>query len=225
METVLLFVLGVLVVVVGLVLSIGLHELGHLFFAKLFKVRVGQYMIGFGPTLWSRRRGETEYGVKAIPLGGYISMAGMFPPVKKKVGELEQQIEGGAPVPPGHARPATTSMFGALVQDARDASAETVLEGEEERVFYKLAWWKRIIIMLAGPVMNLVIGVIVWGIVLCGFGVPSATTQIASVSQCVLPSTSARTTCDGADPISPANAAGLKPGDRIVSIDEQRISS
>jgi membrane-associated protease RseP (regulator of RpoE activity) len=224
-ETVLLFVLGVLIIVVGLAVSIGLHEFGHLFFAKLFKVKVGQYMIGFGPTLFSRKRGETEYGVKAIPLGGYISMAGMFPPAKKKVGELEQEIEGGAPVPAGHSRPATTSMFGALVQDARDASAETVLEGEEERVFYKLAWWKRIIIMLAGPMMNLVIAVIVWGVVLCGFGVPTVTTQVSSVSQCVLPSTSARTTCSANDPTTPAAQAGLRAGDRILSIDGQAVST
>ena len=48
-----------------------------------FGVRVGQYMIGFGPTLWSRRIGETEYGFKALPLGGYISMAGMYPPSRR----------------------------------------------------------------------------------------------------------------------------------------------
>jgi membrane-associated protease RseP (regulator of RpoE activity) len=59
-ETVLLYVLGILVVVVGLVLSIGLHEIGHLIPAKAFGVKVGQYMIGFGPTIFSRRRGETE---------------------------------------------------------------------------------------------------------------------------------------------------------------------
>ncbi|MCY7288292.1 MAG: site-2 protease family protein, partial [Cryobacterium sp.] len=64
METVLLYILGVLIVVVGLALSIGLHEIGHLLPAKLFGVKVTQYMIGFGPTLWSRRKGETEYGVK-----------------------------------------------------------------------------------------------------------------------------------------------------------------
>jgi len=48
--------------------SIALHEVGHLLPAKLFKVRVTKYMIGFGPTLWSRKKGETEYGFKAIPL-------------------------------------------------------------------------------------------------------------------------------------------------------------
>ena len=63
------FIVGVVVLVVGLAVSIALHEIGHLVPAKRFGVRVGQYMVGFGPTLWSRRRGETEYGVKAIPLG------------------------------------------------------------------------------------------------------------------------------------------------------------
>ena len=68
METVLLYVLGILIILVGLALSIGLHEIGHLIPAKKFGVKVGQYMIGFGPTIWSRKYGETQYGVKAIPL-------------------------------------------------------------------------------------------------------------------------------------------------------------
>ena len=68
--------------------SIALHEVGHLVPAKRFGVRVTQYMVGFGPTVWSRRRGETEYGFKAIPLGGYIRMVGMFPPQRNREGEL-----------------------------------------------------------------------------------------------------------------------------------------
>ena len=59
METVLLFILGVVIIVIGLAVSIGLHEIGHLVPAKKFGVKVGQYMIGFGPTLLSWRRGET----------------------------------------------------------------------------------------------------------------------------------------------------------------------
>ena len=76
---ILLYVVGILFMLIGLALSIGLHEIGHLVPAKLFGVRVGQYMIGFGPRLWSKRIGETEYGFKALPLGGFISMSGMYP--------------------------------------------------------------------------------------------------------------------------------------------------
>jgi RIP metalloprotease RseP len=75
-----LFLVGIVVFFFGLLASIALHELGHLSFAKLFGVRVPQYMVGFGPTMWSRHKGETEYGVKWIPLGGYIRMIGMLPP-------------------------------------------------------------------------------------------------------------------------------------------------
>ena len=75
--TVLLFLVGVLFVVLGIAASIALHEVGHLVPAKLFRVRVTQYMVGFGPTIWSRRRGETEYGLKAIPAGGFCEITGM----------------------------------------------------------------------------------------------------------------------------------------------------
>ena len=80
MLTVLMYTLGVVLFVVGVAASIGLHEVGHLVPAKKFGVKVTQYFVGFGRTLWSRRRGETEYGVKAIPLGGYVKLVGMLPP-------------------------------------------------------------------------------------------------------------------------------------------------
>ncbi|MDR0593493.1 MAG: site-2 protease family protein, partial [Bifidobacteriaceae bacterium] len=72
--------LGVIVFVIILIISVAWHELGHLIPAKLFKVPVSQYMVGFGPTLWSKRLGETEYGIKWILLGGYIRMIGMYSP-------------------------------------------------------------------------------------------------------------------------------------------------
>src|SRR5690625_7866840 len=76
------FWFGVGVMVVGIIVSIALHEIGHLIPAKVFKVKVTDYFVGFGKTLWSTRRGETEYGVKMLPLGGFVRMVGMFPPAR-----------------------------------------------------------------------------------------------------------------------------------------------
>ncbi|MGJ8721560.1 MAG: M50 family metallopeptidase [Salinibacterium amurskyense] len=209
MENVLLYILGILVVLVGLAVSIGLHEIGHLLPAKLFGVRVSQYMIGFGPTIFSRKRGETEYGVKAIPLGGYISMAGMFPPGKSESGS----------------RTATTGVFQALVQDARTASADTLVDVDESRAFYKLPVLKRVVIMLGGPVMNLLIAIVMFAILFMGFGVAQPSTTVGSVSECVLAATSERQTCESTDPDAPGFAAGIMPGDRLVSMDGQAVSS
>ncbi|HVE99650.1 MAG TPA: site-2 protease family protein [Mycobacteriales bacterium] len=69
--------LGVLAFIVAIVFSIALHEVGHLATAKAFGMKATQYFIGFGPRIWSFRRGETEYGVKAIPAGGYVKIVGM----------------------------------------------------------------------------------------------------------------------------------------------------
>ena len=225
METVLLFILGVAIVVVGLALSIGLHEIGHLVPAKLFGVKVTQYMIGFGPTLWSRTKGETEYGVKAIPMGGYIAMIGMFPPSKKggaprstTTGFFDQMVQEGAPEK-------KTSALSTLVDDARQASAETIGEGEDHRAFYQLPVYQRVIIMLGGPTMNLLIAIVMFSILLMGFGSPQISTTVGSVSECVLPASSDRQTCAATDEASPGAAAGLQPGDRLVSIGGTAIST
>ena len=202
------FILGVVIIVIGLAVSIGLHEIGHLVPAKAFGVKVTQYMIGFGPTIWSKRRGETEYGVKAIPLGGYISMIGMFPPAKGN--------QVGAD---------STGFFRGLVQDARDSSTESITPGDEDRAFYRLPVWKRIIVMLGGPFMNLVLAVVLFGVLLMGFGVAQLTTTVGTVNECALPATSDRQTCEPGDPAAPGAEAGILPGDRIVSIDGTAIES
>lgn len=74
-----MMVLGVLAFVVALVTSVMLHEAGHFLTARLFKMKATQFFVGFGPTLWSKVRGETEYGVKAIPAGGFVKIVGMTP--------------------------------------------------------------------------------------------------------------------------------------------------
>jgi membrane-associated protease RseP (regulator of RpoE activity) len=71
------FILGVLIFVVALLTSVMLHELGHFLTAKKFGMKVTQFFVGFGKTLWSTFRGETEYGVKALPLGGFVKITGM----------------------------------------------------------------------------------------------------------------------------------------------------
>ncbi|WP_243227133.1 RIP metalloprotease [Microbacterium sp. CIAB417] len=210
--TILAFVIGVVVLVVGLAVSIALHEIGHLLPAKAFGVRVGQYMIGFGPTLFSRRRGETEYGVKLLPLGGYISMAGMYPPAPTG----QEDVEDAAATRGRAARRRVSSrFFRTLVQDAREANAETLI-GAEERTFYRLPVYKRVIIMLGGPFMNLLLAIVLFTILFSGFGVQTATTTVSSLSECV-PVSSASQDC--ASTSAPAEQAGLEPGDTIVSID------
>lgn len=202
---ILLYLGGILFMLIGLGLSIGLHEVGHLVPAKLFGVRVGQYMIGFGPRLWSKRIGETEYGFKMLPLGGFISMSGMYPASKNA----------------GPAR----GIFRSLIQDARSANDETIAEGAEDRVFYKLPVWKRVVVMLGGPFMNLILALIIFTVLVSGIGVQQGTTTIASVTECVVPAGSQTTECSADDPASPAAEAGIRPSDVIVSIDGQPVST
>ena len=71
--------LGIVLFALAIGVSIMLHEAGHMLTAKRYGMKVTQYFVGFGPTLWSFRRGETEYGVKALPAGGFVKIIGMTP--------------------------------------------------------------------------------------------------------------------------------------------------
>jgi membrane-associated protease RseP (regulator of RpoE activity) len=208
MSPVLLFILGVVFVAIGIAVSIALHEVGHLVPAKLFKVRVTKYMIGFGPTLWSKHKGETEYGIKAIPLGGYVSMIGMYPPNKED----------------GTVRPSSTGMFQTLATEARSMAHEEVGPEDENRVFYRLPVWKKVIVMLGGPAMNLLIGLVLTAVLLMGFGVATATTTISDVSKCQV-AAGETVDPDSADcRLTPAAAAGLKPNDVVTSFDGKAVT-
>ena len=69
--------LGWVIFIVALLVSVMLHETGHFVLAKRFGMKVTRYFVGFGPTIWSTWRGETEYGIKALPFGGFVKIVGM----------------------------------------------------------------------------------------------------------------------------------------------------
>ena len=220
-----LFVLGVLLAGFGIGASIALHEIGHLVPAKAFGVKVTQYMVGFGPTLWSRRGKETEYGVKWIPLGGYIRMIGMFPAPQ------------GAPE--GTAGRGTTGRFQMLAEEARAAAWEEVEPGDEGRLFFGLSAPKKVVVMLGGPTMNLILSALLFGVLMIGIGFPTPTTTVARVGECVPSYMSSQESaaaaaadpasvrdapeCTASDAVAPAVVAGIAAGDQITSIDGQPV--
>lgn len=151
-----LLVLGVLVFV---------HELGHFLMARRLGVRVLTFSLGFGPKLLKYRRGETEYAISAIPLGGYVKMAGENP--------------------------------------------DENLTGQSDEFMSKTKW-ERFLVYIMGPAMNLLLAIVVTTFVLYqGADVPAYESEPA-----VIGSVSAG---------SPAERAGLQPGDRILQINDREI--
>lgn len=205
--------LGILIFAVGLLLSIALHELGHLAPAKKFGVKVPQYMVGFGPTLWSKVKGETEYGIKGIPLGGYIRMIGMFPPNPKGVQDPEK-----------------LGRMGQLIESAREEVLAEISPEDEKRTFYRLSVPKKLTVMFGGPFMNLVIATILFTISLSVIGRPVVSTTVSDVVACVPTSAnpngiaSTSGTCEGGKS-TPASEIGLAPGDKLLIVNGIEISA
>ena len=185
---------GIAFLIVGLLVSVGLHEIGHLVPAKKFGTKVSQYFIGFGPTLWSKTVRGTEYGVKAIPLGGFVRIAGMLAP--------------------GRADRVTVDRRGrtTIAEEARQASAEEVGPDEQHMAFWRLSAGKRLIVMFGGPFMNLLLAAVLLCITMSVIGSPVPSNQLSAVVPCVSASE-----CTDTDPVSPGYAAGLQPGDTITA--------
>ena len=190
--------------------SIGLHEVGHLVPAKIFGVKVTQYFVGFGRTLWSRRIGETQYGVKLLPLGGYVRLVGMFPP---------------APGSDGRVRRYSTGPFRAMADSARAAEWENIEPGDDGRLFYQKKSWQKLIIMAGGPIMNIVLAAVILLGVTGIYGVLRAQPVVSRVQECMIPATAPDTTSCAGRPATPAKLAGMRAGDRIIAFNGVTISS
>ncbi|KQY63853.1 M50 family metallopeptidase [Nocardioides sp. Root140] len=221
--TVLYYTLGVVIFVVAILVSIALHELGHMVWAKRFGGKVTQYFVGFGNTIWSKKVGETEYGIKAIPLGGYVKIVGMLPPEKDAVRETIIDEDGNEVE---RLRQSNTGMFTQLISDARAAEWELVKAEDSDRLFYKMSWWKKVIVMAAGPAVNIAIAFVIFGGVFATYGNlgdPHTTPEVSGVQPCVVPIAEKNRECTAADPESPAQKAGLQKGDRILSFNGVEI--
>lgn len=200
---------GIIAVLAGIAISIGLHELGHFLPARRFGVKVTQFMVGFGPTLWSRVRGETQFGIKGIPLGGYIRMIGMFPPAASDR--------------------AARGRFASAIERARADSLAEVAPDDVGREFWRLPVHKRLVIMAGGPVTNLILCFLCFGISVIGIGSPVLTSRVSEVVACV-PTTdnpdglaSVDGGCAGGQR-SFAAIVGLRAGDIIKSINGKPVS-
>ncbi|HKX13612.1 MAG TPA: site-2 protease family protein [Propionibacteriaceae bacterium] len=189
--------------------SIALHEIGHLVPGKLFDVKTTEYFVGFGRTLWSRRRGETEYGVKAVPVGGYVRLIGMFPPAKDR---------------PGQVRAYSTGPFRALADNARAAEWSTISAEDEGRLFYQKPFWQKLIIMASGPTMNILLAFVILLGVSASYGVYRSQLTISKVQECIVVANAPDKTCEGKPP-TPAALSGIQPADKIVAFNGIAVSS
>ncbi len=183
--------------------------------------------------MWSRQIGETEYGVKAIPLGGYVKIVGMLPPGAEQLDEDREHpvydADGNRVI---RLRRSNTGMFTQLISDARAAEEEHIKPGDEARLFYKLAPWKKVVVMAGGPTVNLLIAFFIFAPVFAFYGNPDPEEAVVSpvvdeVAPCLVPAAEDGRACTAEelrnDP-TPARQAGLQEGDEFVEFNGETIT-
>lgn len=173
--------IGALAFVLALLVSVVLHEGGHFVTAKAFGMKATQFFVGFGPTIWSRRKGETEYGVKAIPAGGFVKIIGM------------------------------TSL------------EELETEDDDKRAFWRFSAGKRAIVLVAGSTMHFILAIVLVFIALLLVPTATSASVIGAPASCL--SSDATKACTAADKASPAKAAGLLAGDKLISVGGKPVST
>src|SRR5215203_5973184 len=179
--------------VAGFVFLIIIHEFGHFVAAKATGMRVERFFLFFPPKLVSIKRGETEYGIGAIPLGGFVKITGMNPDELEPAtatGE-ESKSRGGF----------STAVEGAGQGRPREPLPPEVLK----RAYYKQPVWKRIVVIAAGPAMNLLLAFVIL------FAVSLSLNDITGKVGAI-------------DAGSPA-AAHLQPGDKILAVDGKSFAN
>lgn len=114
-----------------------------------------------------------------------------------------------------------------MVENARSAEYETIAPEDDGRLFYQKVWWKKLIVMASGPLVNVVIAFVLFGGLYMLYGTPVAQTTVSNVTDCVIPANQATPDrqCTDTDKVSPAKDAGFQVGDKIVSFNGTRISS
>ena len=188
-----------------IMVSIALHEIAHLVPAKIFGVKVTQYFVGFGRTIWSRKRGETEYGFKLFPLGGYVRLVGMYPPEKQ------------SDKPKG--------WLTRLADRARSYEYEEITPADDGRLFHQKPVWQKVIVMLGGPAMNLLLAFLIFLGINLFHGTWQLTLNVTVVNDCVIPAGRTPATCQDGDPQTPAKQAGVMVGDKVVAFNGHRVST
>ncbi|MFF4593996.1 M50 family metallopeptidase [Amycolatopsis sp. NPDC001319] len=178
------YIIGVVLFALGICISVALHEAGHMVTAKMFGMKVRRYFIGFGPTIFSFKRGETEYGAKWIPLGGFCDIAGM-------------------------------------------TALDEVTPDEAPRAMWRFKTWKRTVVMSAGSITHFILGFIVLYLMSVTMGLPNIAAASEPVQPVIQSTSCARaatttqqlsdTSCPPGAP-TPAATAGIKAGDKIVSV-------
>jgi regulator of sigma E protease len=220
----------ILVAILGLGLLVFIHELGHFVVSLALKMRPRRFYIGFPPPIWKTTRNGIEYGIGAVPLGGFVKIPGMHRPAPVDVDAGTARALQEAPALGGavsRLRNALAAGDHAAARDAlgvlRELAAERQLSAKAslplERslsdledalgpdAYWRAPTWKRVAVIAAGPAANILLALVLFtGLYMTSVG--SATTSVDQVS-----------------PGSPAAAAGLHPGDVIVSIGDTHVDA
>ncbi len=217
--------MSITIAILGLAFLVLIHEAGHFFASLSVGMRPRKFYIGFPPALVKTKRKGIEYGIGAIPLGGYVRIPGMHRPAAKDVDLVFSRALHAAPQLVGPAERLKRSLaaedyeeakvrlaeFHERALEAGGPSVEKHVQDLEDTLSAQAYWraptWKRVFVIAAGPFTNLVFAVVLFAIVFMVAGA-KATSNVAVVL-----------------PHSQAHAAGLRQGDEVFAVNGLPVSA